>query len=105
MGKVRNLDFAYLGYQFLFTFQTTESMAMPIVCRHAANVNKFVVLIQAIAILYLSYLPNAFFLLDLAKPTVTYSANKNLAELRLPDLSLAVTENIQVAVLEGLSAH
>ena len=58
MGEVWNLDLADFGNQRLPTLQTIESMAMPGLCRHAADVNKFVVLIQAITILYLShYLP------------------------------------------------
>lgn len=102
MGEVWNLDFADFGNQRLPTLQTTKSMAMPGLCRHAADVNKFVVLIQAITILYLSHLPDTFLFLDLTKPAFASPADDDLVELGLAYLDLPVTEDVQVAVLEGL---
>ena len=75
---------------------------MPGLCRHAADVNKFVVLIQAITILYLSHLPDTFLFLDLTKPAFARPADDYLVELGLANLDLPVTEDVQVAVLEGL---
>ena len=45
MGEVWNLNLANLGNKGLAALQTEESMAMPVLYRHAAYVNKFVVLI------------------------------------------------------------
>ena len=55
MGEVWCVSLAYSSYKRMPTLQTMISMPMPVLGRHTADVNKFVVLIQTIPILDLSH--------------------------------------------------